>query len=587
MTFFLPSQTGQISVQARGTDTPPTSLWGGISASFQRAQLESNSNFRHQRENKATAEPLARQALEIMGDEPIKQHYAELGIDQEITPEIRDAFLKSSMDKVLSAARKDQEVRPEMYDFDISEEAVEGRTNERLQKEHQDLTETMEAMPGSLSATVAEIVGGIAGATTDIRNLPFLVAGGGTGSFARIMGREAMLNVAAEGATMPDRFKMAERLDIPEPDVAMTLAYAAAGGAVLGAGVEGLARGITYWRGTRKKPVSGVKDYEVEMKADIAEDALTDLRHPFPRISDEVKYPFSDSGINRQSPPFSETRIRQTTIADDAVSAPPPRTEPRPDLFDDPEARGGVGERQTDLEDLIAEARERDAQPVQGPVEGETAPVLTQTQERDLQRASGGSKPLIDHVKRQYGGIQPGTRLAEELKARGITSKTAPGLFRKAGRDGFDNIPASEEPHLAGMLGEDGNGYLNEQALADAITAEVGGTPTPVTREQVDARAELDARREWQDRLERQSAANAGAELDEQLFRMPEAPEWVDNPREREAIADYKTDDLRTHIEQAGDIFIGDRPASSILDELDADDNFAEVIALCGRRRTA
>ena len=65
---------------------------------------------------------------------------------------------------------------------------------------------------------------------------------------------------------------------------------------------------------------------------------------------------------------------------------------------------------------------------------------------------------------------------------------------------------------------------------------------------------------------------------------MPEAPGWVDVPKEREAILEYQTDDLRTRIEMDGDRMIGDRSLSSILDELDADDEFAEIAALCGRR---
>jgi hypothetical protein len=65
---------------------------------------------------------------------------------------------------------------------------------------------------------------------------------------------------------------------------------------------------------------------------------------------------------------------------------------------------------------------------------------------------------------------------------------------------------------------------------------------------------------------------------------MPAAPGWVDTPKERETIAAYQTDDLRTWVERNGDRMIGDRSVSSILDELDADDEFVAVAELCGRR---
>ncbi|WP_306753865.1 hypothetical protein [Paracoccus actinidiae] len=58
----------------------------------------------------------------------------------------------------------------------------------------------------------------------------------------------------------------------------------------------------------------------------------------------------------------------------------------------------------------------------------------------------------------------------------------------------------------------------------------------------------------------------------------------MDTPKERETIAAYQTDDLRTWVERNGDRMIGDRSVSSILDELDADDEFVAVAELCGRR---
>lgn len=589
MTFFLNDPQAQIALQARGTDTPLTSLWGGISAAVQKEQLESNANFRTGRERIATDDELAVEAARHMGAdrvgsmvEAFNERARAAGMAERQMPadlaDLPSIFGPNFSKALLDEARND----PDWTGPDVSPEVTQKRTDARLQKEHQDLTETLNAMGGGRLA--AEIVGGVVGATADVRNLPFLAAGGGTGSIARVMGREAMLNVAAEGATMPDRFKMAERLDIPEPDVAMTLAYAAAGGALLGGAVEGLARGITYWRGTRTAQRTDVPRYEQEAGANAAEDAIADVAKPFERIEREVARPAAAEVAPRS--------IDRPAAAPDAVS---PRSDPLSDLFDQPEARGGVGERQMDLEELISEAQARDpvaqdapkAPAAQSdPVESEQ-PVLTASIERELQRASGGSKPLIDHIKQRYGGVQPGSRLAEELKAMGVTSKTAPGLFRKTGRPGFDNVPAVDEPHLAAILGQDGNGYLDEMALADAIAEEIGGKPRPVSIEQENARVELNERRRAQEEQERGAAAVAGRELDEELNRLPDVPGWADDPKQREAIHEAQMTDLRELAGLDDGFMIGDMRVSDILDELDADEEFADVIQMCGRRTVA
>lgn len=673
MTFFIREQPSTVQVEARGVDTPLTSFWGGIGAAFSREQVESNANFRVGRETIRTDDELAVDAARHMGADRIGQMVEDFnararaaGMQERQMPEdmadLPSIFGPNFSKAVLDAARQD----PEWGGPDVSPEAAEARTNERLKKEHRDLTETLNTMSGS-TRWIADIVGGIGGATADIRNLPFLIAGGGTGSLARIMGREAMLNVAAEGVTMPDRFGMAERLDIPKPDVAMTLAYAAAGGAILGGAVEGLARGITYWRGTRVgQPNERVPVYDQQLNTDIAEDAIADLRHPFERVQaeavetppvssapaaaggeveaaeaalrvaqahammsptaanksaerrataelikareraaqasapkeppassavDDLQAAFDDAVARFRADPSPENHhavnladvaVRRAKSAPQAAEASPAailRQEPERDLFDAPGARGGVGERQMDIEDLIRESRE--ATPID-----DDDPLPPQV-ERRLNTEAGGNRPLITHLKNNYGGISPTSRLGQELKAIGITPKDAPGLFRKAGAQGMDNIPASQEPHLAAILGQDGNGYLDEMALADAIAEEISGKPRPVNMDQENARIELNERRRAQEDREREMSAAYGRELDDMLFQAPEIPGWVDVPKEREAILEYRTDDLRTQIEMDGDRMIGDRSLSSILDELDADAEFADIAALCGTRRPA
>lgn len=99
-------------------------------------------------------------------------------------------------------------------------------------------------------------------------------------------------------------------------------------------------------------------------------------------------------------------------------------------------------------------------------------------------------KPVIDMLKRM-GGVDPDSPLGAELKALGITSKSAPGLYRRqpmrvATEQGvvetmplraLDNVPAGEVAERFVGRGIDNNGYVSQQAWIDAIDAEVRGEP--------------------------------------------------------------------------------------------------------------
>lgn len=226
-----------------------------------------------------------------------------------------------------------------------------------------------------------------------------------------------------------------------------------------------------------------------------------------------------------------------------------------------------------DIEDLIAGSRAAEPR-------AEPDDPLPPSLERRLTAEAGGNRPLIQHLKTRYGGIAPSSRLGQELKAMGITPHDAPALFRTQGRQGFDNIPASEEPELAAILGDDGNGYLDEVALADAIADEIRGNPLPVTREQQAARIELNERRIERDRIEREARIAAGRELDAELNELPDVPGWMDETMRE----DYAAQDLRQDGERRVDMGDGrgERSVASVLDELDADDEFAAILDLCG-----
>lgn len=104
-------------------------------------------------------------------------------------------------------------------------------------------------------------------------------------------------------------------------------------------------------------------------------------------------------------------------------------------------------------------------------------------------------RPFITYVGRGFGGIDPDGKAAEELRHRGITSRTAPGLFRRGGRKELDNIVADEHPDLAGAIprADDGT-YLAPQSIIDAIADEVAGQPLAFGRHAEDQQVARDVK---------------------------------------------------------------------------------------------
>src|SRR5690606_39448222 len=102
------------------------------------------------------------------------------------------------------------------------------------------------------------------------------------------------------------------------------------------------------------------------------------------------------------------------------------------------------------------------------------------------------ARPVAEIVK-GLGGVEPSSSLAGDLRSRGITPRSFPGLFRKGGLDSLDNIPASEHALFVDRSGLDG--YIPEQSFIDGLEAELKGNPWRTAEEQaliVDVIAPLD-----------------------------------------------------------------------------------------------
>lgn len=105
------------------------------------------------------------------------------------------------------------------------------------------------------------------------------------------------------------------------------------------------------------------------------------------------------------------------------------------------------------------------------------------------------ARPFTQRMIRA-GGVAPGSPLATELAARGVTPKTSPGLFRKGGLTAADNLVAGEFFDGPALIGADeATGYLQPDAVIEAIEAEMRGQKVPGSQDAALALSELEAMR--------------------------------------------------------------------------------------------
>jgi hypothetical protein len=451
VTYFLKGRQEE-PLQPVPEQMAPQSMGAGLLASFKLAQLRDGSNFGQSRRIRSEIETRALAAAERMDRDRLEEEVAKRGLYSEgllIEEAIRANPKVAAM--VVHLARDEARQNPDSWaDVSLTDEDIYRTVQKRVQDERDELEAILGASP---TGPVMEVLAGMAGATFDVKNLPFLLLGGGPGSFLAVASREAAINMMAETAFLPDRFEMAEVLDEADPNVFQTLAGAAAIGAGFGVAVEGLRRTAGFIM--RRDGLDGTLTAPEVLAVDRVQEAL------------ESGNPLQEAfQIARQ-----EALILRNPINPERPPLVPPEAPRAPDT-----AETGVAE--VDPQQIEAAIAEADSALLSD------FPILRY------------QHPLAQQIK-SIGGIQ-WTRLnpntgereltwaASELMSRGVTQKQALSYIRRDGSASLDNITPSQigmEPGTGVRMSDDGL-YLDRDDLVDALAREItGGGKTPFSVE--------------------------------------------------------------------------------------------------------
>lgn len=503
MTYFIPE--GQVApVKARGPDLPVQDFSDAVGAGYDLSQMETNANFRVDRELAKDRRALVESILPRFTDAELMDYAASQGVDGTITRREAELLaLGNDSGAFLDIARSKAEADPAAWEgIDLSDKAREDAVNRRLQAEHAAAQDVLAMTPGA-AGVIAPFIGGMAGVTADARNAPFLLIGGGQGSFLRGLATAAAANVVAEAAFLPSQFAMAERLNIPDPDVLETLGMAAAGGAALEAGVRGLgAGGRALAHAFRRQQIpTNIPTLEPQWRqivGDAIEDAMASGDDPLRAAAEALEHA-------PQPRPEPERGLPPLVPDDPPAAAPGSNVDQMAQPVDTPVETPPQGAATLAPDQETSPASQ--AEPAPAAPEAEPAPAadlppelrrvmddVEEAADAAVLEALGGKKgqpkrfPLLDAMKRAGIRINPDSPEGQELY--GIlggareANRAMPGLFsRKAtarpeGSAALDNMVASEwEERFPGITDAVGveNGNLDPRGVAELIRRESAG----------------------------------------------------------------------------------------------------------------
>lgn len=445
MTFFLQPAPEEIPVPTDFVSREPTGFLDGLGAATSQMMRDTNASWLREREVMAARGGLAQKAWERLGKPELPMQGGPRGV--------RFKALETEMGQrsVIEKARAAAAADPEAWkDIDLSDEGIEARVTEQRMKEDREEQAALEMMPKWRGT--AEFLGGVAGATLDVRQIPFLLAGGGSGSFIKMLGREALLGAAGEAATLPDQFATAKELDKADPNVTQQLAFGAIGGAAFAGAIEGVARAapriasgfgraMEYFR-VREETPQGPDVIRHKAATSAFEDAIAAGEDPFDavlRVMDGMPEP-SEPLIRRdlEDPNYLAAQGEDISLQGPAFPEPqPPR--PRGPRLEE------VDQQITGLAQMLSEARSKDAtgkKPL-------AAMMARPARLYDTVKVDGPNGPITRRIPKKpevlpTKQVHPDGPFAAELRSMGITERTNPGLFSRNGRKDFDDLVASE-----------------------------------------------------------------------------------------------------------------------------------------------
>jgi hypothetical protein len=297
---------------------------------------ERDVSFRFSREKSVEAKGVAQDAGKRLDLNEVIKRGKERGLYAKGEPKTLDEAMALDWRTgplVMEMSREAAAATPDKWkDLDLSDAGMEARVFQRLSAETAELNDLLALSPKM--GAVTQFMVGMAAVTADVKNLPFLFVGGGTGSLLKVMGREAAINTAAEAVSLPGQVDMAKGLGIEPPDVGETLAMAAVGGAVFGGVLEGamrapagLRRAQEYYRNRQKVAVpKGADPAPIEAAVDAVEEALIAGEPPAQAMGRLVLRAEERVDVDpaRPSEPLPRSEVAPSPASlDELMSAPP------------------------------------------------------------------------------------------------------------------------------------------------------------------------------------------------------------------------------------------------------------------------
>lgn len=370
----------------------------------------------------------------------------------------------------------------------------------------QQLATLMDSNPG-WGKHVTAFAGAAASSLRDPLVAGSLFLGGGPGAAKTVAGRiltvaakEALLNGGTTLAAQPivQDWRRRAGLAYGFDEAARNVLFAAGVGGVFGAGARGLgeaASGLGQ-RGRARRLVEDFARSQPEL-SEVARRALdgdtsaaTELLAPIRDVlPPEVRAAIDEAEIEaarvaeRQAELAHQSARRAQDLENRAIVAAQMRQMPDLVVADTPRINRLVRELAprpesiTDPAGVLAETSEFSA-------------TLAEIRAGRGDGTAAARRPVTNWL-RQLGGVAPDGRLADELRAIGITSRNSPGLFSGKGRAALDNLVADELPaEIRQSLRQEGDtGYISEQSIVDALEAEIA---SPAARASAS-----DAQRTW------------------------------------------------------------------------------------------